>query len=278
MSTIENFGRLIFELEGRPQKTGWFKRTKSHLACYEKGLVINELGDRIEILKKDIPNVYYCAPQISEANCATINIENYQSDGLNTYPLDEKTWNGIFGLFDRILDNEWSEFRRSKTEQPDNVKWFNMVNAVMNLTNENDHELFGGDLKTSQVSVGNREMLSEFWGVKTKKDLMSRLEDLYDGASAWDFVRMIWIASCGYLADYLSYDEAIHSCTSAGRALQRLYNSFDEMFDDYMQGYIRWSGDDPEDEESEAWKRMEIYKWLKSLPRSPYCLNWYTKL
>jgi hypothetical protein len=40
---MEKFGKLIFEIEGTPQKKGWFKKTKSNLAFYENGIVINEL-------------------------------------------------------------------------------------------------------------------------------------------------------------------------------------------------------------------------------------------
>jgi hypothetical protein len=60
---------------------------------------------------------------------------------------------------------------------------------------------------------------------------------------------MIWIASQGYLADYLSHDEAVAYCVKAGKKLQSLFNSWDEMFHHYMQGYIYWSKDDPDDGE-----------------------------
>ena len=57
-----------------------------------------------------------------------------------------------------------------------------------------------------------------------------------------------------------------------------LYIPFCTLFHHYMQGYIYWSGEDPDDEESEAHQRIEIYKWLKSQHKSPYKINWHTKL
>ena len=313
---MEKFGKLIFEIEGTPQKKGWFKKTKSNLAFYENGIVINELDDYIEILKRDIVNVHYTAPMVGDYECVTVEIDHYDEGEQSVYPLDETTWNGIFARVDKLLDNEWNEFRKPKVELPDNIKWFNAVNAIIALAGEEDAESFGGDVKSPQVALNKREVLFEYWKVNVREDLLDWFEKLYAGRSAqqaqniideivqaggdpnklnesdsryiewmqskyaiaWDLGRMIWIASCGYLADYLSYDETVGYCVQAGKRLQELFYSWDTMFHHYMQGYIYWSGDDVEDKESEAYQRIEIYKWLKSQPKSPYKIDWFTKL
>jgi hypothetical protein len=45
-----------------------------------------------------------------------------------------------------------------------------------------------------------------------------------------------------------------------------------------MQGYVFWAGEDPKDEESETYQRLKIYEWLKTLPKPPYRIYWYTDL
>ncbi len=312
----KHLGKFIFEIEGKPQKKGWLKKTKSHLAFYEKGIVIEELGDYIEILKKNIANIYYSAPMVGDYDCVTVEIDHFDEGEHNTYPFDETTWNGISARVDKLLDNEWNDFRKPKTEAPDNVKWFNAVNAVITLSCEGDSELFGGDIKSPEIASNCREDLFEFWSVNVRQDLLDCFEKLYAGRSAeqakeiieeivksggdpnklsegnryelewrqsknaiaWDMARMIRIASLGYLADYVSYDEAISYCIVAGKKLQGLFHSWDDMFFNYMQGYIYWSGEDPKDEESEAYLRIKIYEWLKKQPKSPYRIYWYTDL
>ncbi|MDR0441469.1 MAG: DUF1266 domain-containing protein [Candidatus Accumulibacter sp.] len=311
----EKLGRLIFEIDGKPQRKGLFKK-KSHLAFYKNGIVIDELGDHIEILKKNIANVYYSAPTVGDYDCVTVEIDHYDEGAIDTYPFDETTWDGIFARVDRLLDYEWNEFRKQKSELPDHIKWFNAVNAVSALSGEGDAELFGGDVKSPEVAVAVREALFECWEVNIRQDLLNWFEKLYAGRSAkqaqeiideitseggnpknlnesslhylewmqskyaiaWDMGRMIWIASQGYLADYLSHDEAVAYCVKAGKKLQSLFNGWDEMFHHYMQGYIYWSEDDPDDEECEAYQRICIYNWLKTLPKSPYRIYWDTKL
>ena len=309
-------GKVIFELEGKPQKKGWFKQTKSRLAFHEKGIVIEELGDYIIIMKKDIANIYYSAPMVGDYNCLTVEIDHYDEGELNTYPFDETTWVGIFDKVDKLLDSEWSEFRKPKVEVPDNIKWFNTVNAVIALACEGDPEIFGGDIKSPEVAVWCREVLYESWEVNIKQDLLVCLKELYEGRSAkqakeiiaeilkeggdpnnlsagsryelewgqsknaiaWDMGRMMWITSLGYLADYLSLSDAIGYCTIAGKKLQSMFSGWDDMFINYMQGYVFWSEDDPKDEESEAYRRLQIFGWLKMFSRSPYNTNWNTQL
>jgi hypothetical protein len=311
----EDLGRLIFEIVGTPQKMGLITG-KSHLAFYENGIAIDELGDHIEILKRNITTVYYSAPMVNDYGCLAVEIDHYDEGAIDTYTLGDAIWEGVFARVDRLLDCEWYEFRKPKLELPDRVKWFNAVNAVIALSSERDPDLFGGDVKSPDVAMVSREILSKYWRVNVRQDLPDRFTELYEGnpskdareimgtirnergnpnnrdeglrrylewmqseyVVAWDMGRIIWIASLGYLGDYLSYDEAIAHCVMAGKKMQSLFNSWDEMFHHYIHGYIYWSGDDPVDEESEAHQRIAIYHWLKTMPNSPYRISWDTEL
>ena len=314
---MDNFGRFIFEINGAPQKKGWFRKTKSHLAFYENAIVIDEFGDHTEIFKRNITNVYYSAPMVGDYECVTVKVDYYDEEELlRTYTLDEATWNGIFAHVDKVLDCEWYEFREQKLKQPEYVKWFNAINAVIALAGESDAELFGAYIKLPGAAADVRKSLFESWEINVRQDLLDRFETLYEGRSAkqaqeiideiiknggdpnnlkedsrhhlewmqsryavaWDLGRMILIASQGFIADFLTYDEAVAYCVKAGKKLQQLFHSWDEVFHHYMQGYIYWSGDDPEDDESEAYQRIGIYNWLKTLPKSPYRIYWDTKM
>jgi len=78
----------------------------------------------------------------------------------------------------------------------------------------------------------------------------------------------------GFIAGYLPYEKTMDWCFQAATKMQRLYASWDDMMGSYLLGYCFWSGDDLEDEDSEAYCRAYIYEELKKSGKSPYKLNW----
>lgn len=291
MKTNEHghLGKSILEIEGAPQKKGGLfgRKTKSLITFYEEGVVIEMLGNSTEILKKDIENIYYTVPNVGGHDCITTRIDFYNGDMLNICTFDETTWHGIFDRVDRLLDNEWNEFRKPKTEVPDKVRWFNAASAIITLVSEADVDIFGGYVKSPDGAETAATSLGNSWKVNKREDLLERLDLLLSECSGeqagkttvgWNMVRLIRIASLGYLAGYITFDEALEYCSRAGIIMQSVFGGWDEMFAGYMQGYIDWSGEDPKDEESKAYQRLAIYAWLKTFPKSPYRIDWNTNL
>lgn len=91
---------------------------------------------------------------------------------------------------------------------------------------------------------------------------------------AWDLSRATQLLSNGYIAEFITYEEAISMSIEIGKQIQETFNSWDDFIDSYMYGYLYWSEDDIEDPTSGYVKRMKIIEELKADTTSPFHLNW----
>lgn len=69
---------------------------------------------------------------------------------------------------------------------------------------------------------------------------------------AWDWQRLSFISSLGYLCEWLSYEESLSWCLRAGQKLQALFRSWDQFMRCYLLGYCFWAREDPADGDSET--------------------------
>lgn len=63
------------------------------------------------------------------------------------------------------------------------------------------------------------------------------------GILAWDLFRMAIVAEFGYTAGYVTYAEALSLGEPAARLLQANFSSWDEAYENYLDGYYWWSGE-----------------------------------
>lgn len=71
------------------------------------------------------------------------------------------------------------------------------------------------------------KQLGEKWGSK--------------GIIAWDLFRMSNLVQWGYLAGYLTYPEALALMEPAARSLKASFSSWDEAYENYLDGYNWWA-------------------------------------
>jgi len=64
------------------------------------------------------------------------------------------------------------------------------------------------------------------------------------GIIAWDLCRACTVAGWGFLARYITYEEAIKISVDACKILQRNYSSWDDMMESYFLGFWYWSNDE----------------------------------
>jgi len=83
---------------------------------------------------------------------------------------------------------------------------------------------------------------------------------------AWDWFRMIHLASWGYSADYLEREEAYALMTPVIKLLRSEFTSWDEANDNYMDGFAWWSRTDLKDFNSEYYLRRDIYSAIADDP------------
>lgn len=110
---------------------------------------------------------------------------------------------------------------------------------------------------------------------KELKDMLNTLSTKYEnkGILAWDICRICNIAGWGFLAKYITYEEAIEVSVDACKILQKNYNSWDDMMESYFCGLYYWSNDI-----YQLNNRKSIYESSKKNEDSIYNIPWDTVL
>ena len=67
------------------------------------------------------------------------------------------------------------------------------------------------------------------------------------GILCWDLFRMSDLVQWGYVAGYVTYPEALALLEPAATLLCENFSSWDEAYENYLDGYIWWSGIDAKD-------------------------------
>ncbi|MBB6217851.1 hypothetical protein HNQ80_003987 [Anaerosolibacter carboniphilus] len=99
------------------------------------------------------------------------------------------------------------------------------------------------------------------------------------GIIGWDWSRMVSVTGWGYLAGYLSYEEATEIIMGVAQSVQKVFDSWDDIGLSYVRGYEFWSGESVDTQGSGAAYRMDIHKKLINYENSPYnTLPWNMSL
>lgn len=112
------------------------------------------------------------------------------------------------------------------------------------------------------------------------------LQSIYDAKAAygeqaiagWDYSRAMSLIGWGYLAGFYTYEEAMDKSLETAQKIQKIFDSWDDFMNSYFLGYSYWSGNDPEDISSQAYKRQKLYEELKAEKDGIYSVDWNTSL
>jgi hypothetical protein len=292
-------GILIFEIEGKPNKVGFFKKQRSYIAVFYDAIVIEFNGEKDYYGRRDIFDIYIQEPVVEGVESRTTRIEFYEEGEQKNYALDDDTFPGLANKIEGILEKEWSHITK-KRDYPETVKWFIACCSVVHIVSEQNPFIFGSAYKEPENISAQREELYENWGFNNKHDLLDMLPQLLDDRTikqnqknakygefnadlercfrAWDLQRLILLSALGYLCDYLSWEESLDWCLIAGKKLQGYFRSWDDFMNSYLLGYSIWSDEDLEDEDSEAYERKQVYEYYKKMLHSPWSVQWYLTL
>jgi|GEM_PF-543533 Protein of unknown function (DUF1266). len=296
-----------FEIEGIPRREG-FRKQRSYIAVSDNAVFIELDGEKDHILLEDIFDIYIKEPIVEDVTSRTTVIEFYEEGDTNWYELEDETFPGLAEKMASLLQANWRHFE-DKRKYPDTVKWFLACQAVLSIAGEQNPAIFGGAYRNPDTAAAQREVLFDSWGFNKKEDFMAMLPKLYEGRSmaqyeedrknknsldsdelalieeierrcankgiwAWDLQRLIILCGLGYICDYISYEDSLDWCLKTGQKLQNIYSSWDDFFESYLLGYCYWSGDDLDDEDSEAHMRKGIYEFYKNRPDNPWNISW----
>lgn len=154
---------------------------------------------------------------------------------------------------------------------------------------------------TGEKGYHNRSLLNEYYNQDLDEYTRAELEEkiatmsaedkahylvMYDAVNkygdnailSWDLTRSMNLLGWYYLAGYYSYAEAMNQSLEIAKRLQHTYNSWEELAEGYLNGYLYWRGDDPNDKTSATYKIRAVYNRLKKKRNSPYKLPWNLEL
>ena len=165
--------------------------------------------------------------------------------------------------------NEWWGIE-NKEDLDEMIKW---------LLEEGQSKELLDDYNIMKLDMFTRDKVVEI--VKGTED-EARILAIYDSyvahgdnaIKAWDLSRAIQLIQSGYKCGYYEYNETIEKSLEVAKQLQGIYTSWDDMMESYLWGYQYWSGENIEDETTEAYMRKQVYDQLKEQEDSPYQLDW----
>lgn len=161
-------------------------------------------------------------------------------------------------------------------EKSDTVRWINATHGVLIATNQGDINIYGGEKLSEETKKAFAESLNTWWDITNKDQLIETVIELAETKApkelaAWDYSRAFSLLSQGYLAGYITREQALEMSFLIAEKIQPLYHSWDDFFEGYFKGYELWS-------ENNSEIRRQNYQLLKSYENSPYNLPWNLEL
>ena len=308
----ENDGPIV-AIEGKPRKERG-KIHRSRVEVFADHIRIELDGTQDDIACDDIFHVYIQEPFTEEVDSRTTVIKYYEEGEETYYELEDSTFDGLAEKMEQVLFREWSRFTEKKKvpdtvrwfmacsapyhisfgEDPDlfggqfstpevAAEMRKALYESWQINNPDQLLAMLSNLFEGRAQASYQEEMREMQSDSETEDadddrtqLILRIkEDCGNkGIWAWDLCRLMLLCELGRLVGYLPHEKALDWCLKAATKMQDLYSSWDDMMNSYLLGYCFWSGEDLEDEGSEAYCRSSIYAELKKSRNNPYRLNW----
>lgn len=87
------------------------------------------------------------------------------------------------------------------------------------------------------------------------------------GLLAWDLFRISNLVQWGYTAGYISYEEALTLLEPAAVKLSESFSSWDEAYENYLDGYHWWERSDARGQDIWQTERGKLYQGMKADPK-----------
>ena len=137
---------------------------------------------------------------------------------------------------------------KSLTNSGHNSSFLEYVKFINSMTKREYEKLLKEVSGIDEYMFPLNKELGEKWGKR--------------GIMAWDLFRVSNLAQWGYMAGYLTYNEALAAAEPAARKLQKNFSSWEEAYDNYVDGHVWWSRTDIRGLKYEDWGRRPECKEL----------------
>lgn len=159
-----------------------------------------------------------------------------------------------------------------KQVDPDFRYWICAVCAINRNCCGCDIYEFGGYPKGNWLwRTSTRHMLVSDWKIYSREDHIVTIQDMMESVTpelpkvgkVWQYLRIIQNAGFGYVAEYLTLEEALNCALAAGRELQKVVSGWEELGEKYLEAYAIYMGKDSREFElrkasyQELWARQD---------------------
>lgn len=124
---------------------------------------------------------------------------------------------------------------------------------AQSLSEEDMGALLAVSSETDRYMWPYTKYLAEKWGDK--------------GILAWDLFRISNLVQWGYTAGYISYEEALTLLEPAAVKLSESFSSWDEAYENYLDGYHWWERSDARGQDIWQTERGKLYQGMKADPK-----------
>lgn len=122
-----------------------------------------------------------------------------------------------------------------------NITFQQEAAIVTGLSDEELAQLVAASNETGKYMWPIVKQLSEKWGTQ--------------GVLGWDLSRMSNLAQWGYMAGYITYAEALELIQPAAELTAKTFSSWEEFYENYLDGYNWWARIDMTDKDLWEWLR-----------------------
>lgn len=171
-------------------------------------------------------------------------------------------------------------------------KWLACTYALWSMHRGGDWRYFAGAREKSQREIDAMLlMLRRDWGISNKEALLQTVNYLtepysekqslpkeYIAVGGWNLCRACQILAMAFVGGLVTREEMLTQSIPAGRLMQRLYHSWEELFDSYLRGYKQWRREQDNDWQRDLAARENYCRKLKYEPDGPRSLDWNLKL
>lgn len=99
-----------------------------------------------------------------------------------------------------------------------------------------------------------------------------------NAAIGWDYSRAVFLYGQCYVSRFMSYEEALEGALALCQRTQKIFNSWDEFNESYMEGMRCWVYGSDGVYFKLIDQRIKLLAKLKSKPNSPFQLPWQMEL
>lgn len=161
----------------------------------------------------------------------------------------------------------WKEVDASLRE------WFCAASAINRKVNRWNLHKYGGFSKWNPMGGElSRMMFASSWNIFSRRELIETIQDMSEQmrevmagqeeipkyAMVWQLQRLIQISSSGYIAGYLTLREALNTSLAAGKRLQKVVGSWDELAEGYVTAYNEFMDEEGAKLRAEAYQQMKL--------------------